>query len=91
MRNKLLFVVPPCVAISELIPNEKKTFSSKIRKEIPLGVLSLATYTEYYAQVDVTILDLNLKFYELVNENKINKINTPEKYIEYFVAPGPGL
>lgn len=85
MRNKLLFVVPPCVAISELIPNEKKTFSSKIRKEIPLGVLSLATYTEYYAQVDVTILDLNLKFYELVNENKINKINTPEKYIEDFV------
>lgn len=85
MRKKLLFIIPPCVALSELIPDEKKTFSSKIRKEIPLGALSLATYLKSYAQADVTILDLNLKFYELVNAGKINKVNTPVKYIWEFI------
>lgn len=85
MRKKMLFIVPPCVSVSELIPDENRTFSSKIRKEIPLGVLSLATYMEKYTQSDVSILDLNLEFYELVNEGKIDAINTPEKYIKSFI------
>ena len=55
MRKKLLFIVPPCVAISDLTPNENKTFSSKIRKEIPLGALSLATYMERYTNAEAVI------------------------------------
>lgn len=86
MRNKLLFVVPPCVAITELLPDENRTFASKIRKEIPLGALSLATYMESYAQVETVVLDLNLKFYELVNEHKIDEVNTPETYIKNFIS-----
>jgi radical SAM superfamily enzyme YgiQ (UPF0313 family) len=86
VRSKLLFVVPPCVAISELKPDENRTFSSKIRKELPLGALTLATYMETYTQSEVTVLDLNLKFYELVNEDRIDEINTPEKYIKDFIS-----
>ncbi len=29
MRKKLLFVVPPCVAVADLIPDEKKLFPVK--------------------------------------------------------------
>ena len=76
MRKKILFIVPPCIAISELIPDDSKTFSSKIRKEVPLGALSLATYIERYTHAEVTILDLNLHFYDLVNEKKIDSVNT---------------
>jgi Fe-S oxidoreductase len=86
MRKKLLFIVPPCVAISDLTPNENKTFSSKIRKEIPLGALSLATYMERYTNAEAVILDLNLKFYTLVNEGKIDQVNTAEKYIRHFIS-----
>ena len=85
MRRKMLFIIPPCVSVSELIPDKSKTFSSKIRKEIPLGALSLATYVKKYTQADVAILDLNLKFYELVNEGMLDEENTPEKYITSFM------
>lgn len=85
MRKSLLFIVPPCVAISELIPKGDKTFSSKIRKEIPLGALSLATYMESYTHSDVYVLDLNLKFYELVCDGKINDINIVELYLRKFI------
>ncbi len=85
MRKKLLFIVPPCVAVADLIPDEKRTFSSKIRKEVPLGALSLASYMKRYAQSDVVILDLNLKFYELINEGKIDETHTSEMYIRYFI------
>lgn len=85
MRNKLLFIVPPCIAKSELLPDENKVFSSKIRKEIPMGVLSLATYIENYTQADVDILDLNLKFYDLVNKAKIDDDKAPEAYIYDFI------
>lgn len=81
MRKKVLFIVPPCVAISELISDKKKTFSSKIRKEIPLGALSLATYIENCTEAEAMVLDLNLMFYELLNEGKIDQINTPVFYI----------
>lgn len=85
MRKKLLFVVPPCVSISELVPDPQKTFSTKIRKEIPLGALSLATYMKEYHKTDVYVLDLNLKFFQLVAENKINEEDTPEKYIYEYL------
>lgn len=85
MRKSLLFIVPPCVAISELIPKGDKTFSSKIRKEIPLGALSLATYMESCTHSDVYVLDLNLKFYELVSDRKIDDINMVELYIRKFI------
>lgn len=55
MREKILFIVPPCIAISELIPDKSRTFSSKIRKEVPMGALSLATYIEKYTQAEVAI------------------------------------
>ncbi len=86
MRKELLFIVPPCVSISELLPDENKTFSNKIRKEVPLGALSLATYLESYTQANVRILDLNLKFYELVNERKFDECHTPERYVREFVS-----
>lgn len=85
MRKNILFVVPPCVAPSELKCDNDRVFSSKIRKEIPLGALSLATYIEKVANLSVTILDLNLKFYELVNDKKIDEINTPETYIKQMI------
>ena len=85
MRKKILFIIPPCVAISDLIPDRGKTFSNKIRKEVPLGALSLATYLEHYTQASVTILDLNLEFYELVNEGKIGETEEAEMYIEGFL------
>lgn len=86
MRNNVLFIIPPCVAPSELIPDKNRTFSSKIRKELPLGALSLATYLENYTQANVMVLDINLAFYQLVNEGKINEINTPEFYIRNMIA-----
>ncbi len=86
MRKKLLFIVPPCVAVSELIPDGSRAFSSKIRKEVPLGVVSLATYMEEYTQSNVVILDLNLKFYNLVEENRFDEINTPELYIREYIT-----
>lgn len=85
MRKKMLFIVPPCVGVSELMPDENRPFSSKIRKEIPLGVLTLATYMKSYTNAEVAILDLNLKFYELVNSGKINNINTPEMHIKNYI------
>lgn len=85
MRNKLLFVVPPCVSIAELIPGRNRAFSSKIRKEIPLGALSLATYMKDYTSAEVSILDLNLRFYELVSSGRIDDVNTPEVYLRSFI------
>lgn len=81
-----MFVVPPCVTMADLIPDGNRTFSSKIRKEVPLGALSLATYIESYAQAEVTVLDLNLKFYELVTQGKIDDVNTPEAHIREFIS-----
>lgn len=84
-KEKILFIVPPCIALSELMPDDRKMFSSKIRKEIPLGALSLATYLEHYAGAEVSILDLNLKFYDLVQDAKIDAEHTPEAYIYDFL------
>lgn len=81
MRKKLLFIVPPCVSMSELIADNDRVFSSKIRKEIPLGAVSLATYINFYTHAEVAVLDLNLQFYDLVNEGRIDDVNTPEVYI----------
>ena len=86
MRKNILFIVPPCVAVSELIPYQNKIFSSKIRKEIPLGALSLATWLESYTGAEVKILDLNLKFYNLVNERKFDKEHTPEWYVREYLS-----
>lgn len=86
MRKKLLFIVPPCVSMTELIPDVSKTFSSKIRKEMPLGVLSIATYIENYTSAEVCVLDLNLKFYELVEKCAIDSISTPEWYLRKFIG-----
>lgn len=85
MRKNILFIIPPCVTMSELIPDENKTFSGKIRKEIPLGALSLATYIEEYTQAEVYILDLNLKFYELVNSGKFDEKDSAESYIKRYI------
>lgn len=85
MRKRLLFVVPPCVSMTELVPDGSKAFSSKIRKELPLGALSLATYMEHYTSAEVVILDLNLKFYELIDEGRIDGANTPEMYLWKFI------
>lgn len=87
MRKKVLFIVPPCVSISELIPDENRTFSSKIRKEVPLGALSLATYINAYTNADAKVLDLNLKFYELTDEKAIDSNHTPESYIREYLKP----
>ena len=86
MRKKLLFIVPPCVSMSELVVDDDRAFSSKIRKEIPLGAVSLATYMKVYANVEVTVLDLNLQFYDLVSEGMIDNINTPEVYIRELMG-----
>ncbi len=85
MRKKILFIVPPCVSLTELITDTNKTFSSKIRKEVPLGALSLATYINHYTKADAYVLDLNLKFYELVNMGRIDEDHTPETYIREFL------
>ena len=70
MPNTLIFIVPPCVPLADLILDENKAFSNKIRKEIPLGAVSLATYMKSYTKSKVHVLDLNLEFYDLVNGNK---------------------
>lgn len=67
-KKGFLFVIPPCITPDDLIPNKIEAFSNKIRKEVPLGVLSLATYIERRACVECHILDLNLLFYKLVFE-----------------------
>lgn len=86
MRKKLLFIVPPCVSMSELVVDDDRAFSSKIRKEIPLGAVSLATYMKAYTNAEVAVLDLNLQFYDLVSEGKIDNINTPEVYIRELMG-----
>ena len=85
MRKNLLFIVPPCITLTDLILDENKTFSNKIRKEIPLGVVSLATYMKAYTKSEAAVLDLNLKFYDLVNDNKIKKVSGAENYIKAFL------
>lgn len=85
MRKSLLFVVLPTVSISELMPDDTKLFTTKIKPDIPLGVLSLASYIEKYNNVKAYILDLNLKFSELCINNKFDKDNTPEDYIFRFM------
>ena len=86
MRKQLLFIVPPCVALTDLISEGNKAFSNKIKKEVPLGAVSLATYMEAYTQAEVLILDLNLIFYELVDEGKIDNASTAEKYIRKYIV-----
>ena len=86
MRNNLLFIVPPCVPLADLILDENKAFSNKIRKEIPLGAVSLATYMKSYTKSKVHVLDLNLEFYDLVNGNKIKKASDVENYIKVFIT-----
>ena len=78
MRSKCLFIVPPCLDIAHLVPDKSATFSSKIRKEMPLGVLSLATYLESKCGMKVKIIDFNVIFYDLMIKNKLqdNKYET---------------
>ena len=90
MRKKLLFIVPPCMAMSDLASDTGRAFSSKIRKEIPLGALSLATYVEEYTEAEAVILDLNLKFYDLVNEGKINGEDEAVAYIKEIISQKEG-
>lgn len=85
MRKKLLFIVPPCVALSELIPEKNKTFSNKIRKEVPLGALSLATYIKYHTQSSVSVLDLNLKFYDLIQAGEVREKYEIEAAIKKYI------
>lgn len=85
MRSKVLFVVPPCVPLDGIIPNPDKMFSTKIKKEIPLGALTLATYLCHYTQVDVTILDLNLKFCELLEMQLVTNSHTPMMYLQEYI------
>lgn len=73
MRKRLLFIVPPCVSPQDLYPKSDEVFSIKIRKEVPLGALSLATYVQEYSSSEVEILDLNLFFYDLL-EQKVDLV-----------------
>lgn len=86
MRKKILFIVPPCVAMDDLRLRDDVAFSPKIRKEIPLGALSLATYIEKYTSAEAKVLDLNLIFYELVYKNQLTETDTPEKIIERIIS-----
>ena len=85
MRKNILFVVLPTLPMSDLIPDKDKVFVTKIKPDIPLGVLSLATYMEKYNNVKVHILDLNLRFSELIANNKFDEKHTPEKYIFQYM------
>lgn len=86
MRKRLLFIVPPCVPMSELIADESRAFSSKIRKEVPIGALSLATYMKCKVHAEVFILDLNLKFYELVEAGEVTKSKPPVESIRKMIS-----
>lgn len=78
------------MAMSDLASDTGRAFSSKIRKEIPLGALSLATYVEEYTEAEAVILDLNLKFYDLVNEGKINGEDEAVAYIKEIISQKEG-
>lgn len=86
MRSKILFIVPPCVSADRLIPDKNRFFSGKIRKEVPLGALSLASYVQKHTCAKAVVLDLNLRFWELVNTGSIDAVNTPESHIRRMIG-----
>ncbi len=61
MGKRCVFVVPPCVDKGFFGEKDADAvFFSRIRKELPLGALTLATYVKEYSDASTEVLDLNL-------------------------------
>ncbi|MFC1590168.1 B12-binding domain-containing radical SAM protein [Candidatus Omnitrophota bacterium] len=65
-KTKVLFIVPPSVPIGDLRRTDKPNLQWNTTISVPLGLLSIASYTGKYADADYKILDLNLE----INEKK---------------------
>lgn len=58
--NKFLIIVPPNVPYDSLLGTQKQ-FATKMRKEIPMGAVSIATYIKkHYGGWTYKIVDLNI-------------------------------
>jgi len=58
--NKFLMVIPPNVSL-EMMVGSKKQFATKLRKEIPMGAVSIATYIKkFYGEWQYQIIDFNI-------------------------------
>lgn len=76
MFNQLLLIVLPNAPFHEVINKKKKQFSIKLRKEVPLGALSIAAYEKkYFSDLSVQIIDLNIVLSDLL-ESKGNLAET---------------
>lgn len=73
-----MFVVPPSVSKKNFFPKKQGTFSSKLKKEVPLGILYLASYIQKYANVETKILDFNVILDDLLQAGKVSSLDEVE-------------
>lgn len=72
-KTNVLFVVPPAVGIEELL---KDTPTAKwVYPSVPMGVLSIASYTGAHTDVDFTILDLSVEISNFINSSHTLSLN----------------
>lgn len=87
MRKKCVFVVPPCVDKSFFGKRSgEEVFFSRIRKELPLGALTLATYVREYSDAVTEVLDLNLLIAEEYEKGHIKGEEDAKRIIKGTIS-----
>ena len=83
MRTNILFIAPPSVSRMNIIPpKDGGVFSSKLTKEMPLGLVSLATYVKHNSSVEhVRIIDFNVLLYDAVREQSFSSLDEIDNVI----------
>lgn len=77
--NKFILVIPPNIPL-ELMIESKKQFTTKLKKEIPMGAVSIATYIKkFYSEWQYEIIDFNIILDKEIDRTKF--CNNPEKVL----------
>lgn len=83
MVKNILFIVPPNIPFDQIVELDNKSpFNIKIRKEIPLGVLSIASYLKkHHKNLNIEIIDFNILISEFLEFDKFNTFKELEQII----------
>lgn len=87
MIKNMLLIVLPNVPFEEILEENKSSqFNIKLRKEVPLGVLSIASYiNKFYKDLKIRIIDLNIVMYDLIESKKIFNYKNLEEIFEEII------
>ncbi len=90
--NKFQIIIPPNVPYSNLLGSDKQ-FAIKLRKEIPIGPVSILTYVrQFFPDWSYNILDLNIVYSDMQQRKLFydNPEGTLEKLLSTYINDTDG-